>query len=62
MHAAVQPTEYAVGIKLVVDVCVKLHNLAVDRGTYRKLTYHDSDVSGEYESAGRAGARRQSPR
>ena len=33
-----EATDYAPGIKLTFGVCVKLHNLAVERGTYKKLT------------------------
>ena len=58
-NGGLEATQYAPGLLLVVGVCVKLHNLAVDRGTYRKVTYHGPDISGEYESAGRAGMRRR---
>ena len=57
-----EATDYAPGIKLTFGVCVKLHNLAVERGTYKKLTYHDADVTGIQESGARAGERRANHR
>jgi hypothetical protein len=51
-------TDGAPGIKLVFGVCVKLHNLGVERGTYRKVTYHDTDVTGLVEGGGRTGEQR----
>ena len=39
-------TEHAPGLLRILRVCMKLHNRAVDTGTYRKLTLHPTDVTG----------------